>query len=157
MYVGLISTYDEEMIKFKELDSSANIQKTKMIKTKNISLLSYNDIYGKDLELLYKAKVIDNATKNKYIYNKKSSKFFKEHLLKSKNLKEVVSIFGSDDYFIGTIIELNETYIKLNNISFQGHDDGVTIIPINLIIKIRKNGKLERKVKYLYNIKKLDL
>jgi hypothetical protein len=79
---------------------------------------------------------------------------------KAKELKIVVleliekdiiaTLFFDEDFFItGKILEFQDNYIFVNNITSSGEDDGYSIHLIDKLIGIRYNGKEELKIRYL--------
>lgn len=152
LLVGIISSLTNDSLELEVLNPFGISLKIKKIKIKSIKMINYDDIYGNDLRILYEINKDKKPLKSIYI-NHSNTKSFIKKIQRIKELKEVISVFIMDNYQIGRIKEINEHYLYINNISYQGLNDGVSALPIDKISKIRLHGMVESKVSYLHDVK----
>lgn len=152
--IGTISSFDDKKLFLDEVNPyGVVIRKGRKILFSKIKIISYNDIYGKDLAYLLEKSNL-KSIKPKYIYiNSKQTLNSKRVLHLVKN-QEIISIFINDDYIIGIDNEIDDKYMLLNNFTYQGFEDGYTVFEKQLVTKIRYRGAVEQKISLLKELKK---
>lgn len=151
--IGKVVSFDSNTLIIDEINPYGTIiRNERKIPLTKIKLISLDDIYGTDLKYLTNNIELKNA-KPKYLYFNRDGKDTLRVIIEtSKNL--VVSIFINNEFILGEIIHIEGKLVQINNITYQGFEDGYTYFDKSLITKIRYDGPLERKVTLLRNKKK---
>ncbi len=153
LFIGIVRSINDSHLLFESLDPYGRVIKTISISIKSIVIIEYDEVYTNDLTKLYELNKTQKViAKSVYIHNRTLSQF-RNSLNRLKGSQELVSVFIGNDFFLGRIVDLDESDLIINCITYQGFDDGIVVFPINKIIKVRKNGLHEFKVNYLNKLK----
>lgn len=146
--IGEVIFFDSDTLIIDEVNAyGIVIRRGRKISLAKVKLISFGDIYGADLKYLH-ANIEFKKIRPKYLYLNKGSKSSLSGISESSKNK-VVSVFINDDYILGEIIQIEAGLVQVNNVTYQGFEDGYTYVDISLITKIRYDGLLERKATLL--------
>ena len=139
--IGKVMSFDSDTLIIDEINPYGTVIRSgRKIPLSKIKLVSFGDIYGADLKYL-NANIDLKNTKPKYLYfNNGGKSSFSGIIESSKN--QVVSIFINDDFIIGEIIQLKGEIVQVNNVTYQGFEDGYTYFNKSLVTKIKYVGPI---------------
>jgi hypothetical protein len=151
--IGFMKSMDVNNLILEEIDEYGKSLGETMIDIAAILSIEYDDVYQKRLKSIVDSSVLFESKNQVTIWN--NAKELKNVILELIEKGIVATLFFDEDFFVtGKLIECNDMYVQVNNISSAGDDDGYSIHLMDKLIGIRYNGKEEQKINFLVEKKK---
>jgi hypothetical protein len=146
--IGFIKSIEGNNLILQEINEYGKTLGETNIDTADILSVEFDDKYQKKLMSILENSDLFESENQVTIWNK--AKELKIVVLELIEKDIIATLFFDEDFFItGKILEYQDNYLLVNNITSSGEDDGYSIHLIDKLIGIRFNSKEELKIRYL--------
>jgi hypothetical protein len=146
--IGFIKSIEGNNLILQEIDEYGKTLGETNIEIVDILSVEFDDKYQIKLMSILENSDLFESENQVTIWSK--AKELKIVVLELIEKDIIATLFFDEDFFItGKILEFQDNYIFVNNITSSGEDDGYSIHLIDKLIGIRYNGKEELKIRYL--------
>lgn len=145
--IGFPKLLHGDNILIDEIDKYGESLGQTTIKIAEILSIEYDDPYQKRLKSIVESAVSFNDKLKVTIWNKKDDlMIIMNELIRSG---DITTLFFDEDFFVtGKIIDFSNDFVKINNISSSGENEGFSVHLSEKLIGIRYNGKEELKINF---------
>lgn len=146
--IGFIKSIEGNNLILQEIDEYGKTLGETNIEIADILSVEFDDKYQIKLMSILENSDLFESENQVTIWSK--AKELKIVVLELIEKDIIATLFFDEDFFItGKILEYQDNYLLVNNITSSGEDDGYSIHLIDKLIGIRYNGKEELKIRYL--------
>ena len=146
--IGFIRSIEGNNLILVEIDEYGKTLGETIIEIADILSIEFDDKYQKKLKSIQENSDLFDSINQVTIWNK--AKQLKIVILEWIKKDIIATLFFDEDFFItGKILEYQDNYLLVNNITSSGEDDGYSIHLVDKLIGIRYNGKEELKIRFL--------
>jgi len=146
--IGFIRSIEGNNLILVEIDEYGKTLGETNIEIADILSIEFDDKYQKKLKSIQENSDLFDSKNQVTIWNK--AKELKIVILELIKKDIITTLFFNEDFFItGKILECQDNYLLVNNITSSGEDDGYSIHLVDKLIGIRYNGKEEQKIRFL--------
>ena len=146
--IGFIKSIEGNNLILQEINEYGKTLGETNIDIADILSVEFDDKYQKKLMSILENSDLFESENQVTIWNK--AKELKIVVLELIEKDIIATLFFDEDFFItGKILEYQDNYLLVNNITSSGEDDGYSIHLIDKLIGIRFNSKEELKIRYL--------
>ena len=143
----LTSKPSSSTIDLQVIDEKGNFKMRKQILIETIKSIEIGGIYNDNLEKLAKAQLKPSKGQMKQVTTSKGNIQLLQRL---KDSQQVCTFFFETEYAVGKVRKLSICHLVINNITFDGRNDGLSIFDITSLTKIRIGSSKENRISLLH-------